>query len=192
MLCLNVFFLLLIHSPTYHCTFLLKSIIISYSSMILLRKGYIWRKLIGPRISNKGHFTPESIPKIRQILLEFRPWEIVNFTWHESNLIPSVLCIPTVYQGNISIKLTTIQCENPRHSHRTIIYIVQISLELRGIPLKVGYLQTFSVMRGLLPTRNTEKRVFSKFREKCGRASRTFYSWIARSRTKVKCSCQLS
>ena len=43
---------------------------------------------------------------------------------------------------------------------RTIISTVQISLGLSDTPLIVGYLQIFSVIRGLSPSRKSEKRVF--------------------------------
>ena len=44
---------------------------------------------------------------------------------------------------------------------QTIIYTVQISsLGFSDTHFKVGYLQIFSVIRGLSPTRKSKKRVF--------------------------------
>ena len=44
---------------------------------------------------------------------------------------------------------------------QTIISTVKISsLGISDTPFKVGYLQIFSVIRGLTPTRKSEKRVF--------------------------------
>ena len=46
---------------------------------------------------------------------------------------------------------------------QTIISTVQISsLGISDSPFKVGYLQIFSVIRGLSPTRKSEKKVFYK------------------------------
>ena len=45
-------------------------------------------------------------------------------------------------------------------SPRTIISTVQISLLFSDTPLAVGCLQIFSVIRGLSPSRKSEKRVF--------------------------------
>ena len=45
-------------------------------------------------------------------------------------------------------------------SLRTIISTVQISLGFRDTLLRVGYLKIFSVLRGLSPTRKSEKRMF--------------------------------
>ena len=50
--------------------------------------------------------------------------------------------------------------QNLQSSLRTIISTVQISLGFSDTPLKVGYLQIFSVIRGLSPSRKSEKRVF--------------------------------
>ena len=43
---------------------------------------------------------------------------------------------------------------------RTIVSSVQSSLGFSDTPLRVGYLQIFSVLRDLSPTRKSEKRVF--------------------------------
>ena len=49
-------------------------------------------------------------------------------------------------------------------SLRTIISTVQISLLFSDTPLAVGCLQMFSVIRGLSPSRKSEKRVFYEIR----------------------------
>ena len=47
-------------------------------------------------------------------------------------------------------------------SLRTIISTVQSSLGFSDTPLTVAYLQIFSILRGLSPTRKSEKRVSLK------------------------------
>ena len=50
--------------------------------------------------------------------------------------------------------------QKSQSSLRTIVSTVQISFGFSDTPLRVGYLQIFSVIRGLSPTRKSEKRVF--------------------------------
>ena len=54
-----------------------------------------------------------------------------------------------------------IQVQRSQTSFITIISTVQISsLGFSDVPFQVRYLQIFSVIRGLSPTRKSEKRVF--------------------------------
>ena len=50
--------------------------------------------------------------------------------------------------------------QKSQFSLRTIISTIHISLGFSDTPVRVGYLQIFSVIRGLSPTRKSEKRVF--------------------------------
>ena len=50
--------------------------------------------------------------------------------------------------------------QKSQFSLRTIISTVQISFGFNDTPLRVGYLQIFSVIRGISPTRKSEKRAF--------------------------------
>ena len=84
----------------------------------------------------------------------------MNFNWLENNLIPQVLWVLL-----FSIKHISDMNGNTRATaedfSQTTISIVQISsLGFRDTHFKVGYLQVFSVIRGLSPTRKSEKRVF--------------------------------
>ena len=68
----------------------------------------------------------------------------------------SFYCFPIKHVGEMIGN--AVQKSQP--SLRTIISTVQISLGLSDTPLIVGYLQIFSVIRGLSPSRKSEKRVF--------------------------------
>ena len=50
--------------------------------------------------------------------------------------------------------------QKSQSSLRTIISTVQISLRFSDTPLRVACLQIFSMIRGLSPSRKSEKRVF--------------------------------
>ena len=58
----------------------------------------------------------------------------------------------------MSVKLMAMQ--KSQSSGRTVISTAQISLGFNDNPLRVGYLHIYSVIRGLSPSRKSEKRVF--------------------------------
>ena len=85
---------------------------------------------------------------------------MVNFNWPENNLMPKVVWVFYCFPIKHISKMNGSTVQKSQSSLKTIISTVQISFGFSDAPLRVGYLQIFSVIRGLSPARKSEKRVF--------------------------------